>query len=76
MESLIIIDTYDVFISLERIDESRGNVVNGEDDLGDASLGECLNLVAEDGLVTEEHERLGDAESKGSQTSAVATDQN
>jgi len=50
--------TYDLFESLKRFNECRGYVVDCQNDLSDASLGEGLDLVAEDGLVSEEDEGL------------------
>jgi hypothetical protein len=68
--------TYNVLISLEGLDECGWHVIHGEDDLGDTGLGQSLDLVAQDGLVSEEHEGLRHAESQGSQASAIASDEN
>jgi hypothetical protein len=35
-------------------------IINSEDDFFDTDLGQCLDLMAEYGLVSEVNERLGD----------------
>ena len=45
-------------------------VIDGQDDLSDASLGQCLNLVAKDGLVAKLDQWLGHCQCHGTQTRA------
>lgn len=68
------IGTYDIFVGLERVNECGRDIVHCEDNLSDTSLSECLDLMAEDGLVSEEDEGLGYTESERTQTGAIATD--
>jgi hypothetical protein len=74
LESIKRYATYNIFVGLKRFNECGGNIVHSEDDLSDASLSQGLDLVTQDGLVTEEHKWLGNREGKGSETGAVASD--
>lgn len=67
---------YNVLVGFKGLDERRGHVVDSKDNLSDTGLGQGLDLVAENGLVAEEHEGFGDAECQGSQACAITSDEN
>jgi hypothetical protein len=67
--------SYDLLKALERVNKCRWNIVDCEYDFCHSGLCKRLNLVAEDGLVSEEHEGLRDAKGEGSEASAIATNQ-
>jgi hypothetical protein len=63
-------------VLLEGFGHDLGAVVDGEDDVGDASSGQSLNLVDNHGSVAELDEGFGEGEGERAQTGAEATDEN
>lgn len=57
---------------LEHGDHDFGSVVDGEDDILDASLDESFDLVKDHRFVAELDQRLGEGERQGTESSAEA----
>lgn len=70
------IDVVLFFIALEGLGHDLGAVVDGEDDVSHASLGQSLDLVNDHGSVAELDKRLGEGKGERAKTGAEATDEN
>lgn len=70
------IRTYLALIVCQGLHHDLRLVVDGQDNLGHASLGKRLNLVAQDRLVAKVDQRLGHGEGHRAESRAVATNEN
>lgn len=69
-------EAYLCFVLFEVGHHDLGLIVDGEDDLGDAGLGEGFDLVANDWLVAEVNAGLGEGERHGPKPGAESADEN
>lgn len=70
------VDTVFFFVLFKGSDHNFGTIVNGQDNVLNASGSQGFNLVENHGSVAEFDEGFGEGKSKGSKTGTVTTDEN